>query len=276
MTQNLHQLYAERAARAGQDEDLDRVLALVRERVEQRAHRRRNLLAAGGGIAAVATLVAAALVVPGDGSSNDAPAGGGVVTGGVSHAPSSFVRSNVLSSAPSSVVRSNVLPSGTPTWVPASDSTSVITVTLPPSGSSAALPTLGAGTATTLVPVSTPKADAVAIGRVPAGWRYTGHSGPVTFYGPDSSPLNDNPDFAGVIVVDVHERIKPDGPNTLPLAGRKGRYHSDSGVQIVSVIVDSTTEMDVQVPANAHITRSQDLSIANTLQLRSKAEKTHG
>lgn len=238
---DLHQLFAERAARAGQDEDIDRLLALVRERAEQRAHRRRNLLAAGGGVAAVAALVAAALVLPRGGNDDrGAPAGGVAST-----AAPSFTRSNVLSASPTAA--------GTP-------------VTLDPS----------TGAPVRLVPVGTPKNAAVAISRVPVGWRYTGHSGPVTFYGPDSSPLNDNPDFTGVIVVDVHERVKPDGPNALHLAGSTGRYSNDSGVQIVSVIVDSTTEMDVQIPANARVTRSQALSIADSLQLRSKAQKTHG
>ena len=116
----------------------------------------------------------------------------------------------------------------------------------------------------------------MAVGLVPAGWRYSGHNLAEAFYGPASLPMSTQPDFDAVIVVDVHERITPDGPNNLTIGGRAGRYGADGGVQTVSVIVDSTTELDVQIPVSAHVTKAQALQIAATLDLRSKAEKTHG
>src|SRR5205823_4462604 len=62
-----------------------------------------------------------------------------------------------------------------------------------------------------LVTVATPQSAEVAIGLAPEGWRYTGQDPAQSFYGPNSLARTDTPDFATVIVVDVHERMQPDG-----------------------------------------------------------------
>lgn len=246
MTQNLHQLYAERAARAAQDEDLDRVLALVRERVEQRAHRRRNLLAAGGGISAVAILVAAVLIVPGDTSGGGkggsaAPAGGSGIG-----ASSTFSRSNVLSASATAAA----------TWSPAS---SIPTVS---ATSGATAPE----SLTALVTVGTPAKAPLAVSLVPAGWGYLGEMEAATTYGPPSANDHAPDSFLHKLALLVGTYYSGSFP--LTVAGHPARYTSTADGSDVAIRWTKTVQLDVQLPPEAHVTREQALRIAGTLKVR--------
>lgn len=256
MSNTLREILVERADRIdpavlGDPRD---VLVAVRERAEQRRRTRRNAAAAGGGALLVAALVVGAVVLPSSGQhSGGSPAGG---PGGATASPG---RSATAGRSVTAAEQSAVAAARSAASVSASRAAS------------------RTATVRRLVPATTPKAAAVAIGLVPEGWHYVGRTGPESFYGPIAMGHTDKPDFNTVIVVDVHERFSSDDSGyDLTVGGRPARYGTDSGVSIATVVVDATTELDVQLPVSAPVTRAQALRIAGSLDLRSKAEKTHG
>ncbi|WP_375483601.1 hypothetical protein [uncultured Jatrophihabitans sp.] len=260
-SETLRDVLERRARRADPSaaDDPAAVVAVIRERAEHRRRTRRNATAAAGGVTLVAALVVGAVVLPSSGHRpGSAPAGGPAATS-VSSSPQ--VRSSEAAAARSAAQAA----------VSAASSAAAVRSRAAASLSSASTPVRS------LVKVTTPKAAAVAVGLVPEGWRYSGHAGPNTFYAPTSATPSNSPDFPSVIVVDVHDRAgTPDSAYPLRVDGRRVRYGTDSGVTIVAVVVDATTDLDIQLPASAPVTRSQALRIAGSVVLRSKAEKTHG
>ena len=229
--------------------------ALVRERAEARRRSRRNVRAAGGGVALIAALVLGALVLPSsDGQHDAAPAG-------VSVEPSS----------------ASVRPATTDPAAARAAAAARSAAAAASAAASAASRARTAAKPVTLAPTTTPKAAAVAIGLVPQGWHYLGHDGPVTYYGPAAMAPTNDADFGVAIEVDVHARPNSNlSSYTVTVDGRPARYSADSGVTVVTVVVDTTTELNIQLPVSAPVTRSQALAIAATLDLRSEADKTEG
>jgi hypothetical protein len=232
--------------------DVEDMLAAVHEVNVRHARQRRNLRAGGAGVAVVAAVAAAVVAVgPGAETPTARPAAG--PAGGGATRPST---------------------SATLRWTPRTS--------VDPTGATAAarnsLTARVNGSGHTLVKIAPAPAKAeVSIGLVPDGWVYLGNQVAVTVYAPKSQTGSPIGDFEGKIVVDVHERLTPDGPNALTVARRPARYSaSGDGYQTVSVVVNTTTEVDVQVAPQAGLTRAQVLRVAATIDLRGTAEKTHG
>ena len=252
------------------------VLAAVRERVEQRRRTRRNAAAAGGGALLVAALVVGAVVLPSAGHhSGSAPVGGpGSAAAGSSGTAGPSATADSSGTAGPSGIAGRSITAGSSVTAAERSAVSAAASRVSVAASRAAS---RAAAVHTLVSATTPKEAAVAIGLVPEGWHYVGRTGPESFYGPTTMGPSNTPDFATVIVVDVHERVSSDSTGyDLTIGGRPARYGADSGVQVATVVIDATTELDVQLPVSAPVTRAQALRIAGSLDLRSKAEKTHG
>jgi hypothetical protein len=246
---DLHQLLAERAARAPQSDDVDRVLAGARERAEQRQQRRRHLVAAGGGAAVVAALVAAAVTVPGAGGGRT-----GSADGPARDVSSSAPRGNVSPSAPRA----------SSSW------TSPTRLPSPPVSGSVSEPLHASPGPVRLVRIATPAAAPLAVSLVPAGWTYVGKMEAATTYAPASAANRDPNYFLGklALMVDTNNG----GSFPLRVGGRPARYAPG----LVTIRVTAAVQADIQVPSAAHLTRAQVLRIAATLQVRDISHPASG
>lgn len=236
MTDFLERTLHERADRIGRVDDSAAILATVQERAAQRSARRRVAIGAGAGSVVAVGAIVTAVVV-----TNLVGAGHNATAVG------SPVASITAKPSPHAI-----------TSAPARKTS------LPPTG--ARLVT---------IPAATKKAP-LSLRLAPEGWKYLGYNEANTLYGPAKSD-HDSDSFVGKLVAMVGERRAGE---TFPIrvAGFPARVNlaQHPAQWSVDIAYNSKIMITVQVWTNAHLSRTQVLRVANTLQIRDVSHPASG
>lgn len=254
MTNDLIDLYEHRAGRAAVADDVATMLLAVRARAQQAQRARRSRLAIGGGVLVVAAVSA---VTIGVGRGNGRP-GGGIAPGvGSTHTSPAVSSSDAAASA-----RQRAAAAQRAAERALRDSKRA---------ESAAR---AAQSRTTLVPVpAAPDRAEISLGLAPQGFEYLSHDSADAYYGLPGTP--DQPDSQQEIVAEVHTTLT--GTNfPITVDGKPASYAVDGGYTSVRIRYDKTIDVGFQAPPSVHLTRSQALEIASSIDVRSTQHATEG